>query len=334
MRKIYSPSISAIIATYNSERTLDACLESIRKQNYPQKKIEIIIVDGGSNDKTLEIARKYKCKIIIRSGSKAEEAKAYGLQKAKGELIADFGSDNILPEKNWLKKITAPFTKDQRITASYPLYYAYVKTETPFNRYVAMFGVNDPIPYYLNKADKQSCFQKGYKLAGEAVDKGNYFKVKFSAKNLPTVGANGFIIKREILKKAKVDPKYYFHIDVVYDVVKKGYNTFAVVKNSIIHKTGDTLFSLLRKRNRYFTLLYLTRVENRRYHIVSSNNYLKLFLFIIFSLTLIQPSLVSLKGFLKKRDPAWFLHPIFCFTITLIYTKAVFIYLFRKWRKL
>lgn len=323
-------SISIIIATYNSQRTLDECLKSIRWQDYPQKLIEIIIVDGGSKDKTISIAKKYKAKIIKRVGSEAEEAKAYGLQKAKGELIADFGSDNILPEKNWLREIVSPFTKDRDVIASYPLYYTYVKSETPFNRYVAMFGVNDPIPYYLNKADKQSYFEKGYKLAGKAVDKGNYYKVKFSPENLPTVGANGFFIKKKILKKAKVDPDHYFHIDVIYDVVKKGYNTFAVVKNSIIHKTGDTLFSLLKKRSRYFSMLYLTKVEKRRYHIVSPGKYWQLLTFIVFSLTLIQPLFVSFRGFLKKRDFAWFLHPVFCFAITIVYAKAVIVNLLRK----
>ena len=327
------PSISIIIATYDSERTLEDCLKSIQRQIYPKKKIEIVVVDGGSSDLTLSIAKKYKSKIIIKKGKGSEEAKAYGLQKAKGELIADFGSDNILPDQNWLRNIVAPFLKDKEIIASYPLYYTYQKSETPFNRYVALFGVNDPLPYYLKKADRQPFFEKGYNLSGKSADKGSYYKVKFTASNLPTVGANGFFIKTEILKKARVDPGNYFHIDVIYDVVKQDYNTFAVVKNSIIHKTGDTLFSLLKKRNRYFSQLYLSKKRNRRYHIVSSDNYFKVFLFIIFSLTIVQPLLVSLKGFLKKRDLAWFLHPVFCFTITIIYTKTIILHLINKWIK-
>ncbi|MBL7085732.1 MAG: glycosyltransferase [Candidatus Cloacimonetes bacterium] len=48
------PKVSVVIPTYNSERTLGMCLESIRKQGYPRNKIEIIIGDGGSTDRTLE----------------------------------------------------------------------------------------------------------------------------------------------------------------------------------------------------------------------------------------------------------------------------------------
>ncbi len=52
------PSISIVIACYNSERTIEQCLNSIRSQRYPQNKIEIIAVDGGSKDNTLRNDRK------------------------------------------------------------------------------------------------------------------------------------------------------------------------------------------------------------------------------------------------------------------------------------
>lgn len=61
------PSISVVIPTYNSERTLTECLENILQQDYPRAKIEIIIADGGSRDRTLEIARKYKVDKIVRN---------------------------------------------------------------------------------------------------------------------------------------------------------------------------------------------------------------------------------------------------------------------------
>jgi glycosyltransferase involved in cell wall biosynthesis len=332
------PHISIIIATYNSERTLDHCLFSIREQRYPQEKIEIILVDAGSTDKTIEIGKKYKCKIINKKEVGAEAAKAYGVKAAKGELIADFGSDNILPEKNWLKKIIRPLIDNNDIIASYPLRYAYRKNDTVFNRYVALFGVNDPIPFYLGKADRQSYLYNNYELKGKIVKEKishqdthvrrlmrnfSYFIVEFDTNNLPTVGANGFVIRKKILQKAKVEPENYFHIDVVYDLVKMGYNKFAVVDTSIIHDTADTLFSLLKKRSNYFSKLYLKKKDKRRYHIVSSSDYLKLGLFIFYSLTFIQPLWISSKGYRKKPDIAWLVHPIFCFMIVVIYGYCV-----------
>jgi len=61
---VNKPAVS-ITPTYNSERTLQDCLESIKHQDYPD--VEIIIADGGSTDSTLEIARNYET-VTLRVG--------------------------------------------------------------------------------------------------------------------------------------------------------------------------------------------------------------------------------------------------------------------------
>ncbi|AEF97132.1 glycosyltransferase family 2 protein [Methanotorris igneus] len=55
--------VSVIIPTYNSEKTIGICLESIKNQTY--KNIEIIVVDKFSNDNTVEIAKKYTDKVFV-----------------------------------------------------------------------------------------------------------------------------------------------------------------------------------------------------------------------------------------------------------------------------
>ena len=57
-----NPLVSVIIPTYNSSRTLEKCLESIKNQTY--KNIEIIVVDNNSTDNTKEIAKKFADKAI------------------------------------------------------------------------------------------------------------------------------------------------------------------------------------------------------------------------------------------------------------------------------
>ena len=56
-------TISIIIRTLNEEKYLDELLNSIKLQNIKNFLIEIILVDSGSNDKTLSIAKKHKIKI-------------------------------------------------------------------------------------------------------------------------------------------------------------------------------------------------------------------------------------------------------------------------------
>jgi len=76
-------SISIVIPTYNSEKVLDKCLNSICKQKYLKEKIEIII-DGGSIGKTLDTARKYNADKIFTNPLKTRDAgKSIGVDAAK-----------------------------------------------------------------------------------------------------------------------------------------------------------------------------------------------------------------------------------------------------------
>lgn len=100
-----NPSISVIIPSYNSKRTIRRCLESVLKQNtnIPH---EIIVVDS-SDDKTDEIIRSYGPKIkIIHMQKKAlpGEARNIAIRKAKGEFIALIDADCVADE-NWLSRI-------------------------------------------------------------------------------------------------------------------------------------------------------------------------------------------------------------------------------------
>ena len=96
--------ISVVTPTLNAASVLEAELESIRSQNYPQDKIEIIIADGGSTDNTLEIAKKYNAVVVPNKLKTAEAGKAAGLKVATGDLVALIDSDNILPTNEWLNE--------------------------------------------------------------------------------------------------------------------------------------------------------------------------------------------------------------------------------------
>ena len=58
------PLVSVVITTKNEEKNIDNCLESIKLQTYPQDRIEIIVVDNNSSDKTKEIARRYTNNVL------------------------------------------------------------------------------------------------------------------------------------------------------------------------------------------------------------------------------------------------------------------------------
>ncbi len=85
------PEISIIIPTLNEEKNLRKLLPDIRRilrgEDY-----EIIVVDGGSSDRTAEVAREFGCKVVRESVGKGN-ALAIGFSKAKGKIIVMMDAD-------------------------------------------------------------------------------------------------------------------------------------------------------------------------------------------------------------------------------------------------
>ena len=98
--KGYKPKLSVVIPAYNEAKEIPKCIESILALNYPKDKIEIIVVDDGSKDNTLEIAQGYE-KIGVKVFTKKNEGTAaatknYGIKKATGDIIATLDGDSYV----------------------------------------------------------------------------------------------------------------------------------------------------------------------------------------------------------------------------------------------
>ncbi len=94
------PTVSIIIPTLNEERNIETCLKSLRDLDYPDDKYEIIVSDGGSLDKTVEIASNYADKIIIDSEvPQGWLGKSYGCylgyKESTGDILLFTDADTI-----------------------------------------------------------------------------------------------------------------------------------------------------------------------------------------------------------------------------------------------
>ncbi len=312
-----------VMPTFNSIRTVEACLKIVREQDYVGE-VEIIVADGGSDDGTVEVLKKYGCKVVSEKTGNPESAKATGLRQAKGELILLIASDNVLPTKDWLSKMVKVLESEPKLVAVYPWRYEVRKTDTSLNRYYALMGANDPVAKFMGRADRQSWGSEKWRLAGRVEDKGSWWRVKFSKDSMPTLGDNGVLVWREKLMKAKVSEKNFSHIDVFWDLVSMGEDKFGVVKNTIVHDTGESFLKSLRKRYKYMTKLYLEQRKIRRFVWVRDfKDVIKVIGYCIYSITFIGPILESFFGYISKPDIAWFWHPLVCVSMVFIYSKAV-----------
>lgn len=106
--------ISVIIRTYNSEKTVKRALDSALNQRFPKKDYEIIVVDDGSNDRTLKILKVCGKKIKLTAHKRNQGAipsANEGFKKAKGKFLICLDADDYF-EENILKELSLALNKN------------------------------------------------------------------------------------------------------------------------------------------------------------------------------------------------------------------------------
>ena len=107
------PKVSILIPAYNEEKTIKKCISSVLNLDYPKEKLEVIVINDGSTDRTREIAESFGNKIKLINQKNQGKARAInnGLKISTGEFFACLDADSYV-DKNSLKKILKHFDKD------------------------------------------------------------------------------------------------------------------------------------------------------------------------------------------------------------------------------
>jgi len=249
--------------------------------------------------------------ILVITEGDSEQAKGIGIRHAKGEICAMFCADNMIMEKDLFKRVNIILAVDEVVDAVYPWQYALIKDDNSLNRYFSLIGGNDPICYYLGKNDRIP-HAKGLGITSDYQ---------------PSYGCNGFFYRASAIKATNLDN--YYPMDNATEI--KG-EFFTLVSSAIWHRTSDNLISFLKKRYRYARDLYSDRQDRRWKMLSTKEDYWRLGGFIISTISCVPCLLVSIRGFLKVRDWAWFWHWPVCVGFLITYTLLAFRNLFKHGR--
>jgi glycosyltransferase involved in cell wall biosynthesis len=144
------PVVSVIIPTYCEENTIEGCLRSIRNQDFKVGRIESIVVDSHSPDKTREVARKFADKVIDVKVRGVGKARNVGAKNAEGKIVLFVDADTFL-EKNFVTELYQTFNDPYVVCVAGVL--KNLERLTPSDRLFAIFHYG-----FLNKLSTVTAF--------------------------------------------------------------------------------------------------------------------------------------------------------------------------------
>ena len=109
--------ITVVIPTYNEEKNIERCLRALNEQTIPREDFEIIVVDGQSGDRTIEIAQRYADKVIQQVSKGVGGARNDGARLGRGDIIVTTDADCI-PYSEWLEVVLERFEKEDVVAVT------------------------------------------------------------------------------------------------------------------------------------------------------------------------------------------------------------------------
>jgi len=101
-----APTVSIVISHINSARTIGNCLANLSQVDYPSDRYEVIVVDAGSTDGSIDIVTKRnrnRVRQIVEPGCSESQGQSIGVQRSKGEVVMFTNSDIYVPH-DWIRR--------------------------------------------------------------------------------------------------------------------------------------------------------------------------------------------------------------------------------------
>ncbi len=301
-------SISIAIPTFNEEKNLKRCLSSIFKQEF-KGVLEVFIVDCGSKDKTLTIAREFPVKVLDNPQKYAEFGKMVGLRKATSEYFMILDADMDLVGKNWFERTLKPLKEDPTIVGSYVKYVS-KEGDSFLSKFVTLDPIQrDPLFRFLTPGPEKMVIEKRV----------GYWVCQNTKKRIVI---NGFpIYRRKQLLQLKLEKRHKFmELDTIAIFARNGYTRYAYTPDlGLHHPFLKDLPMLIRKRARNLREQFFNQPNERVFtwiDFTDKKDIMKIVLWIIYANTLVLPAILGVWRAIKFKSFIALYEPIFVWITT------------------
>jgi glycosyltransferase involved in cell wall biosynthesis len=294
------PRISFILPTLNAEALLDNCLASVARQNYPHDKIEIILADAHSTDRTREIAKKYGAIVLDDDGKNMEEGKRLALRSASGEYIVFVDADNEITHADYIELAVKALAANPQALGVESYYLPSLKMSSFCAYLTHRLHISDPICWLMSANPK---------LVARDGEVERWTLPKNSC-SYP-LGANGFIFRRADLESVKAKEKFQDTHAALF-LMKNGKREWLRIHGrGVHHYYVQTLWGFVQKRRRA-TVHFLCVQEEMPVNWMKEKPPVPLWLAAVYCLTFLGPIYHTLRGIIRNRDARWFWHLSAC----------------------
>jgi glycosyltransferase involved in cell wall biosynthesis len=312
------------MATLNAERDLEDCLAAVAAQDYPADRVELVVGDAGSTDRTLEIVARHGGTVVPNPLRTAEAGKAAALTRASGELVLLLDSDNVVIGADWLRRMVTPFVADPQVMGCEPARFHLEPGDGVVNRWHALLGAADPLTIYTGNYARDSALTgtwTGLPHRAEAHD--GWERIELDPRAVPVLGANGFVVRRRAYELVPVGD-YLFDLDHVHELVARGHRVFARADAAVHHRFVSGVDQFRRKTQRRADDFLFFQAEGQRTYPWTQRRTRGIADFAL-STALVAPVVRdAARGHARRPDlGAWAFHVAACWITLVIYALAV-----------
>ncbi len=308
------PRISVIMPTLNVEALLENALSSIARQTYPRDKMEILLADAHSTDRTRDIAKKYGATVLDDNGKNMEEGKRLALSQATGEYVVFLDADNEITHPDYLELAVQALAANPQ-ALGLEAYYLPSSRMSSFCTYVThLLHISDPVCWIMS-ANPQLVRRDG------EVER---WKLPDGTCSYP-LGANGFVFRRADLESVQANEKFQ-DTHVALFLMKAGKREWLRLSGRGVHHFYvQTLWGFVKKRRRS-TVHFLRVQEEMPVNWMKEQPPVPLWLAALYCATVIGPAAHALRGWFRDGDARWLWHVLACPASVLGNVWGVFTY--------
>ena len=221
--------VSVVVVAKNEEQNISPCIESILAQNYPRDGYEVIIVDGGSTDRTQEIVRRYPVGLIVADRAIIGYQRNMGVRNAQGGYVA-FTDADCVADREWLRKLVKALEDGESGAVAVGGPNLVFDTDPDFARVVG----------YMQETFAGS----GGSAQSRAIRKAGYVK------SIPNCN---IMYRADALKSGKYDDRLSCgdDSDINYRLAKRGYKFLYLPDAVVWHHRPANLKTLIKKMFSY-----------------------------------------------------------------------------------